>query len=58
MECTPIILSLSNGDTASLSKICPPKIAEEFPKYPLAEAETDLLDAAGNLSRTLPKLIS
>ena len=39
-----------------MSGICLPKIAEEFPKYPLAEAETDLLDTAGNLSRTFPKL--
>ena len=50
-----IILPLSNGNTASLSGIFLPKIAEELPKYPLEEAERDLLDAAGNLLRALPK---
>ena len=43
-----IILPLSNGNTASLSGIT-------LWKYPLEESERDLLDAAGNLLRTLPK---
>ena len=51
-----INLPLIDGEIATMSGICLTKLTDEFPQYPLAEAEKDLREAAGNMSKVFPKL--
>ena len=49
-------LPLITGEHARMTGVCLLKLTDEFPKYPLSEAEKSLFNAAGALAKKFPKL--